>query len=216
MATRFYFAAVTTPDISPAFAVQWVRNTEGARRVMSSTKDGSAMASATIWANGAAAAQDTALSRQFISAPMVAGVAFATTDTIKVQVRCMESAADDNIDRVNINLRVIAADGSTVQASLRIIQGTLAEWNTALRNKTLSTLVNNAYTTVAGDRLVMEIGGKVSSAGGSTVTGTMSWGSDSGTDLPEDETTTAANNPWFEISRDISFIFPLTAAPMRV
>jgi len=183
---------------------------------MSPTKDGSAATSTTFWANGAAAASESALARQFISEPMDAGIAFATTDTIKSQVRCQESAVNDNINRQPICVKVYSEDGTTLQATLKAlghIGPNTTEWlNTGLRNKTVadSDTLDANYTTVAGDRLVIEVGGQVSTAGGTSVTGTMSFGSDNGSDLGENETDTTALNPWFEISRTVTFPSPPT------
>lgn len=210
MATRFYMDPTLTPPFTPGFAA-WTRTSEGVRRVMSGGKIGTAMSSLNTGGNATVAANGTMLAVQFSGPPMLAGNAFATTDTIKGYVRCLESAANDNINRTQIALKVYAADGSTLQATLKALgnygPGT-TEWDTAFRNQALAdgdTLGAN-YTTVFGDFLVLEIGGQVSSAGGTSVTGSMSIGSNSATDLPENETETAANNPWFEISRTIQFV----------
>lgn len=210
MATRFYLSATATPSITPGYAA-WTRTTEGARRYMYASKDGSVMTSVTTWANGNAAANDSSLSRQFISMPMAAGVAFSTSDTIKCYARCYESGTNDNINRQPICVKVYSEDGATLRATLKAlghIGPNTTEWVAlTATNKTFAdgdTLDTN-YTTVDGDRLVVELGGQVSSAGGTSVTGTLSFGADAASDLGENETDTAANNPWFEISRTISF-----------
>ena len=215
MATRFYFtSSATTPPNSPGFAA-WSRTTEGVRRMMSIDKDGSAMANKSMWANGTAAANQSALAVQFHSIPLAAGINFTTTDTIKCVIRCVESAANDNINRQPLCLKVY--NGTTLQATLKALGAygpNTTEWNTSLRNKQLADgdTLNTNYTTVAGDYLVLEVGGQVSSAGGTSVTGNMSFGSNSASDLAENETGTAANNPWFEISRDLTFAITATAA----
>src|SRR5262245_60407950 len=119
MATRFYLSSTTAADIStPGFAA-YSRTTEALRRKMSPTKDNSAVTSTTIWANGTAAANESALARQFISDPMAAGIAFATTDTINMQVLCQESGTNDNINRNPIALKVYSEDGNTLRATLK-------------------------------------------------------------------------------------------------
>jgi hypothetical protein len=171
----------------------------------------SAMASATIWAGTNPAADDNALCRQFISKPMPAGIEFTTSTTFKGQVRCMESATNDNINRVAICLKVHDGSGGALKETLLVLgaYGVVAEWATSLKNKKIAdgdTLAVN-YTTELGDILVLEIGGQISSAaGGTSVTGTMSWGKDHASDLPENETTTTANNPWIEFSNTITFV----------
>jgi hypothetical protein len=218
MATRFYLSSTGTVTQTPSFAA-WSRTTEALRRSMSPVKDGSAITSTTIWANGNAVADESALARQFVSEPMSAGVAFSTSDTIKAQVRCAESAANDNINRAPIAVKVYSQDGMTLRATLLGLGHVglnTTEWPTTLTNKTIanSDALTADYTTVLGDILVVELGGQVSSAAGTSVTGTMSFGSASATDLGENETDTAANNPWFEISRTVSFAtVVITAAP---
>lgn len=219
MATRFYMDPTATPAFTPGFAA-WTRTSEGVRRQMSRNKFGTAMTNLTTGANASIAANATMLVAQFSSLPMLAGNAFATTDTIKGYVRCLESAANDNINRTPMTLKVYAADGTTLQATLKALGAygpNTTEWNTSLRNKTLAdgdTLDAN-YTTVFGDFLVLEIGGQVDATGGTSVTGTMSIGSNSATDLAENETGTAADNPWFEISRTIQFVDDYLASQGR-
>lgn len=217
MPTRFYLSSTETVSQTPEFAA-WSRTAEALRRSMSPVKDGSAITSTTIWANGPAAADESALARQFVSAPMAAGIAFSTSDTIKAQVRCMESAVNDNINRSPIAVKVYSEDGTTLRATLLDLGHVglnTTEWiASTLTNKTIANgdALTANYTTVLGDILVIEMGGQVSAAGGTSVLGTMSFGSASATDLGENETDTAANNPWFEISRTISFATVVTTA----
>jgi hypothetical protein len=177
---------------------------------MSPTKDASAAVSQTIWANGAAAVDESALARQYVSDRMAAGIAFATSDTIKCYIRCAESATNDNINRQPICVKVVSEDGNTLRATLKALGHygpNTTEWIvTTLTAKTLADgdTLGAGYTTVLGDRLVIEVGGQVSSAGGTTVTGTMSFGANT-TDLLENETGTTALDPWFEISRTVTF-----------
>lgn len=220
MPTRFYLTSNTaTPPNSPGFAA-WSRTTEGVRRKMSPTKDASASAVKAIWANGTAAINESALAVQFHSAELSTGIAFATTDTIKCYIRCQESAANDNINRQPICVKVY--NGTTLQATLKAlghIGPNTTEWvanvtpGASMRNKTLADgdVLDANYTTVAGDYLVIEVGGQVSSAGGTSVTGWLSFGSDNAADLGENETDTTALNPWFEISRTLTFLQTGTA-----
>jgi hypothetical protein len=173
--------------------------------------DGSAATSKTMWANATAA---TCLNRQYHSAVLPTGTVFTTAHTQKCYVRCMESATNDNINRQPFGLYVM--NGTTLQATLSSLlhRGpNTTEWNTSLRGKTVADgdVLTAGYTTVADDYLMLEIGGQASSAGGTSVTGTQSFGADSATDLGENETDTAANNPWFEISLTINWNWTATA-----
>jgi fibronectin-binding autotransporter adhesin len=212
MASRFYFSSTATTPVTPAFDGAWTRVTEALRREMHTTKDNSAVTLTTIWAGGAAGVTESALARQFVSRPLAAGIAFAMTDTIKCQVLCAESATNDNINQQPITVKVVSQDGNTLRTTLKglsHIGPNTTEWNTSSRNKivTDSDTLDANYTTVAGDRLVVEIGGQVSSAGGASVTGTMWFGAPTGsTDLGENETdTSTALVAWFEISRTVTF-----------
>lgn len=211
MATRFYSTSNTgAPANSPGFSA-WTRTTEGVRRRMAPTKDGSALTNFSIWANTSPAANASALAVQFQSMPMAVGTAFVTTDTFKAQILVSESATNDNINRVTYSVKVY--NGTTLQATLiSLTTGPALEWATTNTNRQVtSTTLGANYTTVAGDYLIIEVGGSVDATGGTTVTGTMQFGSSSATDLPEDTTTTAADNCWFELSRTFTVGFePLT------
>jgi hypothetical protein len=216
MATRFYLSSTVTSPVTPGFAA-WTRNTEGDRRKMSPTDGNSVMTSKTFWANQAAAASATCLNRQYISDPMSAGIAFTIGDTVKLVLRCMESAVNDNINRCPICIKVYSADGLTLRATLLALLHygpNTTEWATALSSKQAADgdAITVAWTTLAGDRLVVEIGGQVSTAAGASVTGTQSFGENGASDLLESEGVATALNPWFEISRDITFLQTISAA----
>ena len=171
MATTLYFSATRTPGISPSVKGTWTATTETAVRLMDNAKDGSTLANTTIFANADIAAAATHLARQFVSRPLAAGIAFVTTDTFKCYVRCMESGSNDNINRNPIGIFVVSLDGATVRATLKAVGHygpNTTEWNTSLRNKTFGDgdVFAANYTTVSGDRLLIEIGGMISSAGG--------------------------------------------------
>lgn len=207
MATRFYLSSTMVPPLLPGFAA-WTRTSEGLRRVMHNTKDGSAATTATFWAGASSAAADTCLCRQFHSLRnLKVGTVFATTDTVKVQIRCAESATNDNINKGPICIKVY--NGTTLQATLLglgHVGASTTEWPTALTNRSLanSDVLAANYTTVVGDYLVLEVGGMTDSIG-TSVTGSMSFGSDNATDLGENESDTTAFNPWFEMSNNLEF-----------
>lgn len=215
--TRFYLSATTAAAVSPSFAA-WGRTTEGDRRKMSPTKDGSTLANKSVWANGTVAANATALCRQFVSDPMPAGLAFDTSHTMKMVVRAFESSTNDNINRTPVCVKIVSLDGSTLRATLKALGHygpNTTEWNTSLRSKQAldGDACDNSYTTVLGDRLVVEIGGQVDGTGGTSVTGNMNFGSSAAADLDESETDTGADNPWFEYSGlSLSFVTILSPA----
>ena len=212
MASRFYLHNATAAAITPGIAA-WTDSTAYDRKQMSPTKDVSAMATKHCGPiSGNVAANGTMLARQFISDPLASGIAFVTSDTFTCVIRAAESGANDNINRQAICVKVYSEDGTTLRATLFAL-GNVApnttEWATSLQSEIWSAVAGTAltanYTTVARDRLVVEVGGMCSSAGGTGVDGSLSFGSNSGTDLSTTEHVTTANNPWFEISRTVTF-----------
>jgi len=209
VATRFYLSSTAASPVTPGYAA-WTRTADGSRLTMSPTKDSSAFTSSTCWANSAVTAGTFALAEQFISDPMAAGIVFTTANTFSSVVRVMESAANDNVDRLYICIKVVSQDGNTLRATLKPLSfygPTTTEWATALTTKDAGNAValTTGYTTVAGDRLVVEFGAGCSTAG-TSVTASLNFGSASATDLAITEGVTTANNPWFEVSTNITFI----------
>lgn len=68
------------------------------------------------------------------------------------------------------------------------------------------TATSSSLTVEAGDRIIIEIGTGGNPNTGATHSSTISYGDDSGTDLPENDTETAANNPWVEFPNTITFL----------
>ena len=213
MASTFYLSSTETTALTPGFGATtaWGRTTEGDRYVMRTTKDASAFASKTTGGGANIAADVTMLNRQYVSLPMNAGIAFVTTDTIKCYIRCCESGANDNVNRQPINVKVYDTDGTTLRATLKdtahIGPNTTEEDSSTLTNEALAdgdALAAN-YTTEAGDYLVIEVGQQVSASGGSGVTATMEFGTNSANALAEDSTSQDQYCPWFYISRTVTF-----------
>jgi hypothetical protein len=202
MSSRLYFDESMPAEVNPPFDAGWAAIGSAVRRMMvQSQRVGDAIA------NGAAIAStagQNALHRQYVSPCMVAGNKFASGITsAKIQVMGFESAINDNIINRVRAARIVSRDGQTVQATMAAISSapSVVEWNTALRNLTFANgALGATYTTVDGDRIVLELGHKDSA--GTTISGTMAFGSDpAGTgDLGENETdTTATLRAWFQI-----------------
>lgn len=210
--TRFYFSSLAVPDVMPAVAA-WSRTNTATRRVMSPTKDGSAFVIPYYtYVNGAS---PTGLIRQYVSAPMDAGIAFSTSDTIKCQCRVYEVLTTTYINRNPICVKVVSQDGTVLQSTLKAlghIGPSTTNWqeNAPQTNRTFadSDTLDANYTTVSGDRLVVELGAQANYLFGVdyNVRGYIEFGSAAASDLPEDETDTTSKNPWFEISRTLTFL----------
>ena len=192
MATRLYQPSTGAAAVSPAYD-SWSKTSGADALACVLVKISSAMENQTSDANSTGASQ-TLLVRQYVSAPLAAQT---ISGTVKSYLRALANGS--NVD-ARLSIRVCNNAGTSFTGTLLSLADYSSgnELNTSLRNKpfadgdTLSSLaINN------GDRLVIEYGGATGTTGR---TATINFGDDSGTDLPEDETTTAANNPWIEFS----------------
>jgi len=217
--TRFYLPSTGAAAISPAFDldVAWSSSADADRLKCVTTRISSAMASKTEDAPGTSGDQKWLL-RQYVSDQLSAsstifGLVFG-------QIRASESNVDDNIDSITFKMLVVKPDATFRGRLLAINEyGTIAELSTSLRNKiiaqdTASNEIVTPLAVTAGDRIVIELG-LSNSAVGASITGSLSFGDDSATDLTElDETVTAANNPWVELV-GVSLTFGVSTANRR-
>ncbi|MDQ3126838.1 MAG: hypothetical protein M3Q66_00050, partial [Chloroflexota bacterium] len=204
MATRIYLPQTGAAPITPAFGA-WTETTGADRIAGVATRISSAMTSKT-QAHTATAANSTFLSRQYVFGPLAAQT--IPVSTIKGTIRVLESAANDNLDTMRLLVRVVSGDGGTYRTPVLYgpTNGTVAEFNTTLRAKRLATGGATASVVVsAGDYLVIEIG-TTTTVGGTSLSDSISYGDNSATDLGDNETDTAANNPFVEIAATISLL----------
>jgi hypothetical protein len=209
MATRLYFPASDAAAVSPAFNAGWDYVSEALRRKLADTKGSSAITAGTQigpWTPG-----DFALDRQYVSTRLAAGIVFtAGVTTYKGQLMTREFNNSDNANSIRHNIKIVSEDGSTVRVELTGggIAGSSSTTefinNATHRNKQIkdATIVGDSYTTVLGDRLVIELG--YSDSSGSTPEASAKWG-ENATDLPENETQTTDGAGWIEFSNTITF-----------
>ena len=205
--TRFYLWEASAAPVSPAVDAGWESSAAPfARRPMHpSPAVGDNLT--TISGFSSTAGQDRC-HRQFVGPAMAAGNVFDTSVTYKAYAQALESGGNDNL-RSRIAIRIVSRDGSTVRHTIKAIadysSGT--EWSRSLRSKAFldGDAGTGSYTTVAGDRLVVEFGHR--DASGSRISGSSRWGSTAtGGDLAENEITTSTTvRPWFECSLTITF-----------
>lgn len=211
MATRFRLTADTTePAVSPALQSYTHSAPSPVRRQLRVT-DSSALTTTAYTPDGSdhLSAGDSLLG-QLVSEPMNAGITFTSGETIKFAVQCLEANAGNNV-AVQLFVRIVSRDGGTEQRVLRskVSEGT--EMATSLTNRFLSTTQSGTnYTTVLGDRLVVEFsctGTPVGSGGVQGHNASLRWGSNgSGGDLAENDTETGTTfNGWIEFVPTITF-----------
>ncbi len=204
MATRVYLPQTGAAPITPAFGT-WTETTGTDRIAGVATRISSAMTSK-VQAHAATAANSTYLSRQYVFGPLAAQT--IPISTIKGTIRVLESGLNDNLDAMRLLVRVVSGNGSTYRTPVLFgpTNGTVAEFNTTLRAKRLAVGGATASVVVtAGDYLVIEIG-TTTTVGGTSLSDTISYGDNSATDLGDNETDTAANNPFVEIAATITLL----------
>ncbi len=140
--------------------------------------------------------------------------------TVKVQMRGSESNAGANATGATA-IKIIKPDGtdrSVLLAQTASDSATVGnEFKTSLTNATfknvaeIAAMILTPQTSTAGDYLVIELGFRSATTTPRTVN--LSYGDNSSTDLPEDTTTTTANNPWVEFSADIPLLHTGSSAP---
>jgi hypothetical protein len=209
MATRLYFPASDAAAVTPGFHADWTYTSEALRRRLAHVKGSSAITAGT--QIGPWTPAQKALDRQYISTRMAAGVTFTISPggSYKCNLMVREFATADNVDRLLVGVRVVSEDGNTVRAVLRVpISGNPTEFinNATHRNQRCSTTfigLATGYTTVLGDRLVVEIGYQDNS--GTSPEASAKWG-ENATDLPENDTQTTDGAGWIEFTDNITFV----------
>lgn len=204
MATRLYLPSTGAAAVSPAFGA-WDATSEADRLKMVTTRISSAMAIKSI-TESLTAIDGKSLWRQYVSDPIPAQT---ITGTIKGQLRTSEENALLNHDRVTIIVKVVSNDGATLRGTLLTLgfYGATNEYTLETTRTNRKIADGDALSSVvaqANDRIVIEIGTQPSTIPLATDELVNAvFGDDSGTDLAEDESTTAANNPWIEFSQDL-------------
>ncbi|TBR21531.1 MAG: DUF5011 domain-containing protein, partial [Candidatus Nitrosotenuis sp.] len=111
--TRLYFSAAAASAVNPAFD-SWGESDSSARGQMLSAKSASealALGTRLVWTPG-----NSQLDRQYVSAPMNAGISFSSA-TIKMQLACREfNNADNSVPR--LSAKIVSQDGTIVRQTL--------------------------------------------------------------------------------------------------
>lgn len=212
MAKRLY-ASFDTPPVSPPFHASWEATSNAVRRVLTDSKEdlGFALESlaASTTLNSPAGAVDC-LIVQLVSAPLSGNQNI--TAAIKAIFRAMSSSATGDL-RSQCVIRVTDNAGTTDRGVLIASNaGALsAEWATTLTDRkfplgwTGSGEDPTDVSALDDDRVVVELGFRKHENATTNRTGTISSGNPAGTDLPEDETGTAAGIPWIEFADTLVF-----------
>ena len=216
---RLYLPSSGSAAIFPVFTSGW-EYTTGADRIAATAVKGSTPQKVRYVTLGTTATNYDVLVRQYIY-PLPAGVVFATTDTVKGQLRADESTAAADA-RAQMVIRVMTAAS--------VVQATLLSFDTGVLSSEFSTSdsfqnrkfprggavnLQANYTTVAGDYLVMEYGFRKHATSGATIGmgfGVTAASAGAGQALLEDEADVANHGyPWIEFSTDLTGSNPALA-----
>lgn len=201
MATRFYLHSTGDAPVAPAYDISWDDTSIAARLPMSTTPSSSAMTTVNFPDDGDDSYK-IILFRQFISKPINAQT--ITTDTIDYAIRGMEYDANNNMFNYII-INVVSNDGSSETGNIT---------KTGDQTELAFSILTNRYHSLSpkaeveanqGDRIVIELGTTGTPEDSNDHQSSLSFGDDSGTDLPENDTETTAYNPWVEFSQTITF-----------
>lgn len=215
MATRFYFPESLTSPIAPSFKGAWNETTAAVRRRMVIAKGASAITAGSAILTTQSLANRQGLDRQYISDELVAQtLSPAGAWTATGQIMTAESALNDNVDRVSVGVYVVSNDGATLRGTML----SLNSYATSVHEYEVSPTYENrvicdgdALSQVVaqdGDRIIIEIGHRISSVGGTSISARAKWG-ENAADLPIEVSGAEAQQtdgaPWFEFSGDVVF-----------
>lgn len=208
MPTRFYLPSTGAAAVSPAYDAAWEDTSIAARLATSTSKISSA--SLAVSFSDAVDTDRDILFRQYVSVAIAAQTIAA--QTVKFQIRGAEGNIDKNMFSA-IGLRVVSNDGGTVRGTLLavtrddlelLVDSFPFDETPAWENRQFSA-TTTAVTSLDNDRIIIEIGTGGDPALDEDHRSGVRIGDASGTDLPEDNTTTTDNNAWVEFANVISF-----------
>jgi len=215
MATRLYLkVTATSTPISPTPDSAW-EDTSSFARLMISPVAGSDPMTTVSFTDIDDTPKDI-LFRQYISNPLTVGQTITGGQNLKAQIRGSEDNTKNNMF-VTFGIRVI--NGTTVQKTIRNIS-----WSdnielalTTLTNRqVVTTGAGTNYITVAGDRLVIEVGTTGDPANGETHNSSLRFGDAALTDLIEDDLSTLDLRPWIELTDTLTFVSVITVVVGQV
>lgn len=209
MATRFYLpSSGSSPLPSLAGHTGWATDaTPNQRFPMRTFK---ATTANTEFSESTTAASQERINIQFVS-PQITAQTFASTDTYNGIIKCKEDNANRNMFLASV-CYIVSNDGSTIRGTLYndTAGSSDIEFPTTANEATraISDAFIGAHTEVTsqdGDYIVLEIG--IACNGSATAgTGTQQLMDDNANDYAFTTGLTTDLNPWFEFSKNITFM----------
>lgn len=203
MATKIYLPSggAAPSGITPSFDGGWTTTGSAVRYPCHIAKQSTSIT--TINVNDASNAQRDILVGQWISRLLTAGQTITGAQAISIQARCAEVNAASNMF---LTWKVFVVNGTTIQKTLIAKRADATEVNTSLQNRTDSaTSTAGNYTTVTGDRIVIEIGLSGDPTSSNDHNSSISIGDNAASDLASNDTTTNADNPNVILNDTLTF-----------
>lgn len=215
--TRFYFPSTGAAAVSPAYASEWEDTTNASPSLeMVRTRISSAFTSFTTSETGGftANARDL-LCRQYVSEPILRVQTISGTMNGQLQMYTPDAASNALPQLI---ARVVSNDGSTARGTLwggdtrttNVDELPSSVANVKNPAAGISPVTLSPVTNAIGDRLVIEIGGRINSTSAIDFRVGMRYGDSGASDLTVGGSETTSLNGWVEFSFDIDF----TAVPV--
>jgi hypothetical protein len=220
MATRLYFSSSEAAGVSPDYDLSgfgWMDTSQADRKKLTSAKETSAFATKSAYIPPDKYGGAWVLARQYVSDPLTEAVSFS--GSLKCQIRAMKNADAGVFIGEVLVVYVVTGDGSALRGAGSLFESDyeVGVGETSLTNLDFAASGDplTAIEAQVGDRIVIEVGFNIvcDRVGGTgdcrEDTGTVEFGEDSGSDLPEDNVSTDQYCPWIEFSQEITFGTPL-------
>lgn len=187
-------------DVTPNVSSGWTESASSIVRLMTITAKGGSANTLAIAVDASSGTASTLYARH-ISSPLAKQT---ISGTVKGQLRMLISGTSGSTANSYIIITVINPAGAIVATLLAGQLGDLALTTTTTNRKTPpSGTALSSYSCNTGDRICVETGIK-RTAGTTARTGTVVY-TGTGTNLPEDNTTTSSGKSWIEFSQTLVF-----------
>jgi hypothetical protein len=215
--TRFHFSGTVAATNTSAVDAGWNTSDQVVRRRLLYWKTtGTPGAGSTI----NLAANQKEIDRQYEGFQLPAGVVFNNSRHVKGQLMVREVNTNDDVTELWTCLKIVSADGATVRCVLMDFghySGISTEFSTGFTNRKIfngqTLTLGTEYTTVEGDRLLLEVG-PFALTGGTTPAFAGTYGSN-GSSAPEDNTSTGTLVGWIEFDFEFAPLATELARPER-
>lgn len=203
MATRLYLPlAAFTSDVTPNIsAATWTSSASSTVRQMKPFYPPAGAQTAMTLAVDNSSSTASTLFVRFVSEPLAAQT---ISGNIRGQIRMLVASTTGCTAITKLVVTVVDPLGAIRATLFNGSSGSSTIGTTSTNRFTPASTALTSFACNTGDRLVFEVG-IVRTAGTTARNGSISFGYTSATDLPVDETTTATNSPWIEISNDVLF-----------